>query len=450
MTTGRPGSGEGPPRLEPPRVERRRGPTADRFERLLSAGLLVFSQRRLDAVLQQVVDSARSVVGARYAALGVLAPGSHAIAQLVTSGLSEEQRRDIGAIPQGRGLLGLLVREPKPIRTADIGTHPAHCGFPPHHPAMRSFLGVPITAGATVFGNLYVTEKIGAEAFTEEDERTAVLLAAYAAAAIENARLHEASESLVADVKAMQRQRDLYFAMMNHELRNALTGVYGWSERAAHAKQADGVREAVLEVYDGAERTIRLLNNFLDLARLEAGKVRAAWKDGVDVGREVERALASCRPVADAKRVTLEYAQRDAPPALRTDPERLGEILVNLLSNAIRYSPDRDVVTIAVETGPADLRLRVTDHGPGIPPELHERIFEPFDRGDLPSGSGAGLGLVISRRLAKLLSGTLVVESAVGRGATFILTLPLAPPTPASPPPQAVPMGDPVPARAGS
>src|SRR5439155_12993250 len=133
--------------------------------------------------------------------------------------------------PRGHGLLGAVIREGKPIRSADINRHPQRYGFPPHHPPMRSFLGVPVQgrAGAAgmdepgrVFGNLYLTEKVDAEEFDAEDEAIAVLLASQAAVAIENAQL-------LGQVRAMPRQRDPFFAMMNHELRNALTGVYGWS-----------------------------------------------------------------------------------------------------------------------------------------------------------------------------------------------------------------------------
>src|SRR6266567_1826903 len=133
-----------------------------RFERLLMALVAVFSEHSLERVLQQLVDSARDVVGAKYAALGVLGPDGTSLAQFVTSGLSPEARREIGELPSGRGLLGLVIREPRPIRTADINTHPAKYGFPAHHPPMQSFLGVPIVGRQGVFGNLYLTEKEGA------------------------------------------------------------------------------------------------------------------------------------------------------------------------------------------------------------------------------------------------------------------------------------------------
>jgi len=396
-----------------------------RFELLLSAGVAVFSEHSLERVLQRVVDSAREVVGARYAALGVLAPDGQSLEQFVTSGLTEAERERIGALPKGRGLLGLVIRQRTAIRAADVNRHPQRSGFPPHHPVMHAFLGVPIFARDKVFGNLYLTQKIPGGEFTAEDEAIAVLLASNAAVAVENARLHEAGQELLGRVQAMQRQRDLFFAMMNHELRNALTGVYGWAERLLKVKAADAITQAAQEVYEGADRTITLLNNFLDLTRLDAGKVRPVWRT-VDAAAAVERALANVRPEADANGVELKQ-QGAAPLSLQTDPVRLDQILVNLLSNAVRHGPRGGTVTAAIENGPVGVTFRISDQGLGIAPELQEKIFEPFERFDPHSGVGTGLGLPISRRLAEVLGGRLTVDSALGQGTTFTLTLPLAP-----------------------
>jgi signal transduction histidine kinase len=268
-----------------------------------------------------------------------------------------------------------------------------------------------------VFGNLYLTEKVGGGEFDDEDQAIAVLLAGTAAAAVENARLYER-------VQAMHRQRDLFFAMMNHELRNALTGVYGWAERLVRGKGgADSMARAAVEVHEGAERTIALLNNFLDLTRLDAGKVRPVIRD-LDLHAEVGRAIATIRPAAEAKRLALEERFANGMMGVRTDPVRLEQILVNLLSNAVRHSPEGGAVSVEVATAKDAITFSVVDHGPGIPPELHDRIFEPFERFDPHSGIGTGLGLPVSRRLAEVLGGGLTVESRPGAGATFVLTLP--------------------------
>ncbi len=413
-----------------PRTAKPAGPPAeatrvrDRFERLLAAGVAIYARRDIDHVLQEVVDAAREVVGARYAALGVLSQDRTTFVQFVTSGLDEETRRRIGGLPTGRGLLGHVMREGKPIRTADISQHPQRYGFPPHHPPMKSFLGVPVWGRGGVFGNLYLTEKSGAEEFDAEDEAIAILLAAQAAVAVDNARLHGESEQLVAQVRAMQRQRDLYFAMMNHELRNALTGVYGWAERLVHNKSPETATQAAQEVYEAAERTITLLNNFLDLTRLDAGKVQPVWRE-MELAAALQRAVSGIEPAAEAKQIRVEVAATGAPATLWTDPVCFQQILVNLLTNAVRHGPEGQPVTIHVEDASPELRVRVVDRGVGVPPDARDRIFEPFERFDPQTGVGTGLGLPVSRRLADVMGGRLTVEDTPGGGATFVLTLPM-------------------------
>jgi signal transduction histidine kinase len=396
----------------------------ERFERLLAGGLAIYQERSLEGVLQRIVDVARDVVDARYAALGVLDEDGTILAQFVTSGVSEAERRRIGALPTGRGLLGLLIRDAKPARTASIARHPAHVGFPPHHPPMTTFLGVPIAVRDRVFGNLYLCDKVGGAPFDAEDERIAVLLAGQAAAAVDNARLHEDQTELLAQVRGMQRQRDLFFAMMNHELRNALTGVYGWAERLVRRRSSDTTL-AAQEVFEGAERTINLLNNFLDLTRLDAGKIQPVGRP-VQVRSAVARAVAGLVPAAEAREITLEQDFAGEPAEVTTDGMRLEQILVNLLSNAIRHSPPRRAVTVQVRGASGGIDFAVSDAGPGIPAEIREKIFEPFERFDPQSGMGSGLGLPLSRRLAEILGGSLEVECPPGGGTVFRLRLPAA------------------------
>ena len=407
-------------------AKKRAGPVTERLERLLDAGLSIYRERSLEAVLQRVVDAARDVVGARYAALGVLDEHGTSVSAFVTSGITDAARQRIGDPPKGRGMLGLVIREGRPVRASDIARHPQHVGFPAHHPPMKTFLGVPIALQGRAFGNLYLCDKTDGSDFDAEDERIVVLLAGQAAVAVQNARLNEESTALLGQVRAMQRQRDLFFAMMNHELRNALTGVYGWAERLVRRKGTDTGRAAE-EVFEGAERTITLLNNFLDLTRLDAGKIQPQWRP-VQLRTAVGRAVAGLIPAAEARGITLEQRYDNEPAEFATDGVRLEQILVNLLSNAIRHSPAGGTVALHVRGGDGTVALEVRDHGPGIPAALREKVFEPFERFDPQSGLGSGLGLAVSRRLAEILGGSLELESPPGGGSVFRLRVPLAPP----------------------
>jgi signal transduction histidine kinase len=162
----------------------------DRDSGLFTAVVSVAAGLELGATLRRIVKAATELVDARYGALGVLNPDG-TLGEFVHVGLEESAANAIGNLPEGRGILGLLVNHPVPIRLDDLATHPASVGFPEHHPAMSSFLGVPVRVRGEVFGNLYLTEKRSGGGFTSEDERTVMALAAAAAVAIENARLFE-------------------------------------------------------------------------------------------------------------------------------------------------------------------------------------------------------------------------------------------------------------------
>ncbi len=187
-----------------------------RLRSLIDAGIALTSELSLEAVLQHVAEAAATLTGAQYAALGVIDAGGTELERFVTYGIDDETHAAIGELPRGRGILGALVRDARPLRLRDLSEDPRAVGFPPHHPAMRSFLGVPILLRGVAFGNLYLTEKANGEEFTSEDEELVELLAAQAAVAIENARLYEAAtgwsrqlESLHEVVRSLVEESEL-------------------------------------------------------------------------------------------------------------------------------------------------------------------------------------------------------------------------------------------------
>ena len=165
-----------------------RRPT-DRKDVLLEAGLTLASELSLPIVLQRIVDLAAQVTDARYGALGVIGEGGELV-EFITTGISARQRHAIGSLPRGRGILGLLIKQPKPIRITNIADHSKSVGFPANHPPMRSFLGAPVQAMGKVFGNIYLAEKRSASKFSQEDEDSVVILATQAGVAIANATLY--------------------------------------------------------------------------------------------------------------------------------------------------------------------------------------------------------------------------------------------------------------------
>ena len=166
----------------------------DRSRALVEIGIALTSELSLEGLLQRVLEAAATLTDARYAALGVIDASGRSLERFLTTGVDEATRDAIGDLPHGRGVLGVLIRHAEPLRLHDLHEDPRSVGFPPGHPAMRTFLGVPILLRGIAYGNLYLTEKAGGADFTEEDEELVLLLAAQAAVAIENARLYEASQ----------------------------------------------------------------------------------------------------------------------------------------------------------------------------------------------------------------------------------------------------------------
>jgi signal transduction histidine kinase len=191
-------------------------PASERQEllrRVLAIGGTLVNERDPAAVLDRILAEAQSLTGARYAALGVLDEARVELERFITAGFAESTKRSIGDLPRGRGVLGVLIHDPRPQRLTDVGAHPESYGFPPGHPPMHSFLGVPIIIRGQAWGNLYLTEKENAEPFSDQDEEAVTILAGWAATAIDNARLFEANRQrrteLERSVQALEAARDI-------------------------------------------------------------------------------------------------------------------------------------------------------------------------------------------------------------------------------------------------
>jgi GAF domain-containing protein len=223
--------------------------------RRVAAALAGIGGGDVSAMLRAVVEAAVEAVGATYGAMGVLDPTRTRLEDFITVGLDEAVGHAIGALPQGHGILGLLIVRPEPIRVADIATHPERYGFPPGHPAMGSFLGVPVVVRGEVFGNLYLTDKRGADGFSELDQHVAEALAAATACLIDNARLHDRLATLDDALGRERAAREL------HDLVAQRIAAAGFSLRETldelHDPAARERLERVLEDLDATARTQR-------------------------------------------------------------------------------------------------------------------------------------------------------------------------------------------------
>ena len=217
-----------------------------RLRRILDAVLLIEKDVELPALLRHVVEEACSMTGARYGALGVLNDDKTALAEFITVGLDAEEEARIGPCPTGKGVLGLIVTAPQPLRLARLGDHPESFGFPPHHPPMTSFLGVPLKVRDDVYGNLYLTDKIGWSEFTRDDVALVEALALAAGIAVENTRLHQQVR-----ISAVYEDRDRLARDLHDHVIQRLFGLglnlQGMTMRAA-ATDADLLQRHVNEI----------------------------------------------------------------------------------------------------------------------------------------------------------------------------------------------------------
>lgn len=394
--------------------------TQSRMERVIHEVPGLMAELRLEALLQRVADLAAEVIGAKYVAVGLLAPDRRTLDSFIVSGMNEPTRAAIGKLPVGRGILGLVIREGRPIRLKDLSTHPTSTGFPPNHPPMKSFLGVPVASREGVIGELYLTEKIDAEEFSEEDQHIAGLLAITTASAVENTKLFAEQGRLLEEVQQLHRSRERFFAMVNHELRNSLAAVFGWAEMLVRKKDPSTVPRAAFEVLDSAEQAVALISDLLDLSRLDEDRLQPVFRD-VDAGAVARVAIQRVTPVAEERRIELRLELPHGSPLSRTDAHRVEQILVNLLRNAVRHSPEGSRVTLTLDSEDGRVVFRVEDRGPGISAEDTESIFDVYVTSTGEERLGHGLGLPLSRRLARLLGGDLVAISRPGDGGLFVL-----------------------------
>jgi len=376
------------------------------LEALHSAALALTTELDLSTVLQKVVDLSRGLVNARYGAVGVLAPDGKHIAQFITSGLSEEERGEIGELPQGFGLLGMLIREAKPVRVRHIGNHPRSYGFPPNHPPMTTLMGVPIISKGKVIGDIYLTDKqpiSGSPAkplpFTHTDQEILQMFATQAAIAIENAQLYRQIQQLAV---LQERER---FSMDLHD--GIIQSIYAiglmLDDSQYHINTDPNLTQSrLLQAIANLNEVIRDIRNYI----LE---LRPQRFQGRDLARGIEELAREIR----ANTFLTVHLDTEIVSSTLLTPEQTVEILhiaQETMTNVRKHARATDL-TVHTWVDEGVLHMDIADNGVGF--EMNGHVH------------GKGNGLHNMRERAASLHGSLEVGPRAARGTCVSLRVPL-------------------------
>jgi signal transduction histidine kinase len=366
-----------------------------KLRRLMDAVLMIEADIELPILLGHIVEEACSLVNARYGALGVLNEARSGLEQFLTVGLSDDEEKVIGTRPTGRGVLGLLITDPKPLRLDDLGSHPDSYGFPAGHPPMKSFLGVPIRVRQNdeVYGNLYLTDKIGADDFSDEDEALAEALALAAGIAIENTRLHERVRMLSVLDDRERIGRDLHDRVVQR-----LFALGMGLQAATRLPDLPLVIERVDRAIDDVDATINEIRT--TIFELGDSSIGGGLRQGViALANELASSLGARPEVSFAGEVDNRVPQQTA--------DHLLAVVREALTNAAKHAQaNRFIVRLSVGD---DAVLEVLDNGVGID----------------PSAQTNGLGLTNLRNRAEKLKGTCEFRSGDDGGTKVTWRVPL-------------------------
>jgi signal transduction histidine kinase len=367
---------------------------------LIEAGLALSSELALDAVLMRMVELAVEITDARYGALSVLGVDG-SIEEFITQGITPEERARIGAPPTGHGILGVIISEGRPLRIPDIGADPRSVGFPPNHPRMRSLLGAPVVARGKIFGNIYVTEKQGAEEFSEMDERGLRVLATQAGVAVENARLYEETKNAQSELRRLEvlDERERIAKELHDGVIQSLFAVGMSLQGAAALTHNESMSRRIEAAVEDIDRAIRDLRNYIFGLRPGILADRQLGQALLELGAEFEQRTSVVMVVDVDPTVASELASVAADVV---------QIVREALSNVGRHA-EATTCRVTLRGIDGSALLEIDDDGRGFQPDE--------DHG--------GLGLGNLRDRVRSLGGSLSIQSRVGEGTTVTATLPL-------------------------
>ena len=401
------------------------------FGRVLSAEL------DLRKLVQALTDAAAELAGAQFGSFfyNVLDEGGGSYMLYTLSGVD---RRHFERFPMPRttSLFGPTFRGEAIIRLGDVtkdpryGLNEPHRGMPRGHLPVRSYLAIPVTSRrGEVLGGLFFGHS-EPDVFTESAERIIAGLAAQAAIAIDNARLFDAVHKARESAEIANQLKDEFLATVSHELRTPLNAVLGWTSLLRTTTMDAARRTKALETIErNAKLQQKIVEDILDVSRIIAGQLRLD-REPLPFRPIVEAAVDSIRPMAAGKSIQVTLEMDDDPAIIIGDHARLQQIVWNLLSNSVKFTPEEGALRVALAVTESRVELVISDTGIGISPDFLPHVFERFRQGDARASrvhGGLGLGLAIVRHLTEMHGGTVAAVSAgEGKGSTFIVRLPTA------------------------
>jgi signal transduction histidine kinase len=411
--------------------------SAEQLGALTKAAVEVQSAGDLREILRITTEHAREIIGA-HQAVASLTSEPHGTQAVDAVSLSDRYARWRGyetlASPDGSGIYRLVATTGAPMRLTqeELEAHPAWRAFgerADEHPPLRGWLAAPLLASdGSSLGLIQLSDRYEGD-FTAGDEALLVQLAHLASVAVENASLYRAELEARREAEHANRAKADFLAAMSHDLRTPLNAIGGYVDLldlGVHGPVTDEQRGALARIAANQRHLLMLIHDILQFARVEAGQVQfeLAPIQARELLRSVEPLVA---PSATARRIAYSVEECDPELHLLGDGERVRQIVLNLVTNAVKYTQEGGRVLVACAGAGDRVRVTVRDNGPGIPADRHVAIFDPFvqvhRRLDSPQ-EGVGLGLAISRDLARAMGGELEVESEEGAGTTFTLSLP--------------------------
>jgi PAS domain S-box-containing protein len=511
------------------------------FEAIGNATVAIASEFELLRVLQNIVDEARQVAAAEYAALGIVVDENRAFGPWVFSGMTKEQESAIGRHPRPIGTLGIVALQGRIVRIDDVRRHPAFHGLPEHHPTIVSFLGVPVRHVGRIFGNLYLANKLGAPEFSAEDERAVQLFATHAGAAVHQSQVRDqlvlerarystilenaphgvhfveaGTEKVIANrraleivgqasiptledyngevctpdgkpltsedwparqvlrgekfktqemlvrapdgrevpvlisvapvrrrdgqlegvvvgyedistLKELQRLREEWAAIVTHDLRqplNVITTYISMLQRLAESPDARTLSKGIEQTVKAANTLSRMISDLADVSHIESRRLEVARRP-IDLDVLVRESVERQRVISPDRVINLQIGS--AIPKVNADPIRMEQVLGNVLVNALKYSEPETAVDLEVRSLDDEVRVLVTNRGPGISAEELPKLFDRYyrtARARAGSARGLGLGLYIAKGLMEAHGGRIWAESRPGQ-TTFQFALPV-------------------------